>query len=293
MIWGAPIRGFDLVSAGEGATTGEAPGSRLFLEQPIGRAETGESPTMIAKAFFPFPQPGGTIVFEITRGDLGSTQVEFLRQEGEEWVAVQMVTRDGVLGDGRDAHSFSVSAEESLGRQSVTAAGTGVNLEAAPVGAVTGLPPGTDGYPWWNDSVLYEIFIRSFYDSDGEGIGDLNGIRQMDYLNNGDPCTSADLGITGIWLMPIFPPPPTTATTSRTTMPSSPTTGPGRNSRACWPRPTRAASGSSSIWSSTILPARIPGSSRRETLLPHTTTDTSGLRRTPAVSGPFTSCQVV
>ncbi|MCF7858496.1 MAG: DUF3459 domain-containing protein [Candidatus Cloacimonetes bacterium] len=57
---------------------------------------------------------------------------------------------------------------------------------------------------WWNDTVFYEIFVRSFADSDGDGIGDLQGlINKMDYLNDGDPKTTSDLGITGIWLMPI------------------------------------------------------------------------------------------
>lgn len=63
---------------------------------------------------------------------------------------------------------------------------------------------GTNGNPWWNDTVFYEIFVRSFYDSDGDGVGDLNGlIEKLDYLNDGDPTTTDDLGITGIWLMPI------------------------------------------------------------------------------------------
>jgi len=57
---------------------------------------------------------------------------------------------------------------------------------------------------WWNDAVFYEIFVRSFYDSDGDGIGDLPGLTsQLDYLNDGDPATDDDLGVTGIWLMPI------------------------------------------------------------------------------------------
>lgn len=57
---------------------------------------------------------------------------------------------------------------------------------------------------WWNKTVFYEIFVRSFYDSDGDGIGDFNGITEkLDYLNDGDPNTYDDLGITGIWLMPI------------------------------------------------------------------------------------------
>jgi glycosidase len=57
---------------------------------------------------------------------------------------------------------------------------------------------------WWNDSVFYEVFVRSFQDSDGDGIGDLQGlIDRLDYLNDGDPTTTDDLGVTGIWLMPV------------------------------------------------------------------------------------------
>ena len=61
-------------------------------------------------------------------------------------------------------------------------------------------------FPWWNDVVFYEIFVRSFYDSDGDGIGDFQGLtKKLDYLNDGDPDSKDDLGISGIWLMPIFP----------------------------------------------------------------------------------------
>ena len=57
---------------------------------------------------------------------------------------------------------------------------------------------------WWNDAVFYEVFVRSFSDSDGDGIGDFPGLTaKLDYLNDGDPATDTDLGITGIWLMPI------------------------------------------------------------------------------------------
>lgn len=63
---------------------------------------------------------------------------------------------------------------------------------------------------WWNDSIFYEIDVRSFYDSNSDGIGDFQGlIEKLDYLNDGDPGTSTDLGITGIWLKPIHPSPST------------------------------------------------------------------------------------
>jgi alpha-amylase len=59
---------------------------------------------------------------------------------------------------------------------------------------------------WWNEAVFYEIFVRSFYDSDGDGIGDLAGIlEKLDTLNDGDPQTNTDLGVTALWLIPIFP----------------------------------------------------------------------------------------
>lgn len=61
---------------------------------------------------------------------------------------------------------------------------------------------------WWNDVIFYEIFVRSFSDSDGDGIGDLQGlIEKLDYLNDGDPTTDDDLGVTALWLMPIMPSP--------------------------------------------------------------------------------------
>ena len=65
--------------------------------------------------------------------------------------------------------------------------------------------PVADIEPWWDDTVFYEVFVRSFQDSDGDGVGDINGlIERLDYLNDGDPDTNDDLGVSGIWLMPIM-----------------------------------------------------------------------------------------
>lgn len=56
-----------------------------------------------------------------------------------------------------------------------------------------------------NNRVFYEIFVGSFSDSDGDGVGDLRGIiNRMDYLNDGDPSSGKSLGVEGLWLTPIF-----------------------------------------------------------------------------------------
>lgn len=56
-----------------------------------------------------------------------------------------------------------------------------------------------------NNRVFYEIFVNSFSDSNGDGVGDLRGIiNRFDYLNDGDPNSGLSLGVEGIWLTPIF-----------------------------------------------------------------------------------------
>lgn len=78
---------------------------------------------------------------------------------------------------------------------------------AAPVREAPPPPPeamGGEAPAWTRGAVCYEIFVRSFYDSDGDGIGDLDGlIAKLDYINDGDPDSRADLGASCIWLMPV------------------------------------------------------------------------------------------
>ena len=65
------------------------------------------------------------------------------------------------------------------------------------------MPPLEAG-PWWETAVFYEVFVRSFADSNGDGIGDLDGLTaHLDDLNDGDPTTNDDLGVTALWLMPV------------------------------------------------------------------------------------------
>ena len=58
----------------------------------------------------------------------------------------------------------------------------------------------TTADPWWKHAVIYEVYPRSFQDSNGDGTGDLNGITQrLDYLK--------ELGVDAIWIAPIYPSP--------------------------------------------------------------------------------------
>jgi len=57
---------------------------------------------------------------------------------------------------------------------------------------------------WWRDGVCYELFVRSFADADGDGIGDLRGLTaRLDYINDGKRTGGNSLGANCIWLMPI------------------------------------------------------------------------------------------
>ncbi|MFY9935126.1 MAG: alpha-amylase family glycosyl hydrolase [Streptosporangiaceae bacterium] len=61
---------------------------------------------------------------------------------------------------------------------------------------------GEDQLAWWQRGVIYQIYPRSFADSNGDGIGDLRGIQEhLDYLNDG---TEDSLGVTAIWLSPFY-----------------------------------------------------------------------------------------
>jgi alpha-glucosidase len=59
------------------------------------------------------------------------------------------------------------------------------------------LPPGDPRVPWWRDAVVYQVYPRSFADGDGNGVGDLRGIRsRLDHIR--------DLGVDAIWISPVF-----------------------------------------------------------------------------------------
>ncbi len=78
-----------------------------------------------------------------------------------------------------------------------TVANTGGAARVTPTPFPTANLPAVKSPAWARNAVMYQIFVRSFYDANGDGVGDLAGITQkLDYLK--------DLGVTVIWLTPIF-----------------------------------------------------------------------------------------
>lgn len=95
---------------------------------------------------------------------------------------------------------------------------TDVLRTTAPAGTLT-MPAG-DG--WWRTAVIYQVYVRSFADGNGDGIGDLAGVRsRLPYLKS--------LGVDALWFTPWYlSPSPTAGTTCRTTAASIPVSAPWR-----------------------------------------------------------------
>ena len=67
-------------------------------------------------------------------------------------------------------------------------------------GGRQGAEAAADDPLWYKDAIIYEIHVRAFFDSDGDGIGDFRGLTaKLDYLQ--------DLGVTALWLLPFYPSP--------------------------------------------------------------------------------------
>ena len=84
-------------------------------------------------------------------------------------------------------------------------AGLGCTASRPPQTTTAGAEASRSDAGWADGAVFYEVFVRSFQDSNGDGKGDLPGlISRLDYLNDGKPETDQDLGVDALWLMPVF-----------------------------------------------------------------------------------------
>lgn len=158
------------------------------------------SSPLIADDTVYFGSEGG-VVYALDE-ETGQEKWQF-RTAGDIWSSPILVGDQLVIGS-QDGKLYSLNKDGPQLAQFIPP--TPLPLEPTP----TALPEqtvaaerGANGLPWWNDRVFYEVFVRSFKDSNGDGNGDLQGlIEKLDYLNDGDPNTTTDLGVTGLWLMP-------------------------------------------------------------------------------------------
>ncbi len=118
--------------------------------------------------------------------------------------AMMILSACGTNGGNEPAGNAAANGEQSV---------EGVDAETVQnVETVQNAEDATDSIPLNviddNYRTYYEVFVYSFCDSDGDGIGDLQGlISKLDYINDGDDSTDTDLGCNGIWLMPVNPSP--------------------------------------------------------------------------------------
>ncbi|MDX1567223.1 MAG: alpha-amylase family glycosyl hydrolase [Longimicrobiales bacterium] len=90
----------------------------------------------------------------------------------------------------------------TTGVEAVIESGTGTEASRARASRSVRMP-GDEPEPdpqWYRDAIIYELHVRAFHDSDGDGIGDFRGlVQKLDYLES--------LGVTAIWILPFYPSP--------------------------------------------------------------------------------------
>src|SRR5580698_1514410 len=110
------------------------------------------------------------------------------------------ISEDSGAGMGSSAEEANQAVTVTSAAKRMREAAGGGTKDAGSSAAMM-VPGETDSKDaWWRHAVIYEIYPRSFQDSNGDGIGDINGITsRLDYLK--------DLGIDAIWITPMYPSP--------------------------------------------------------------------------------------
>ena len=121
-------------------------------------------------------------------------------EPSEQGESVNSAEYFGKAGEGQTGLNSEAASERETGKQPETASegGTEAQSETADESAaMESEVQMTEGLKWWQKTNVCEIYIRSFNDTDGDGIGDLNGITEkLDYLKK--------MGIGAIWLTPCY-----------------------------------------------------------------------------------------
>ena len=164
--------------------------------------QTPMPPTRVADDYayweVPLQDPTAIFSFIVHFGDLKSPNYDLILRPADFGDTVWVVEDNvAAVGAGITATPF---ADEATAREVFTAfkaqqgnASASLDLSEVEPDAPTVLRP-TD---WYRNANFMEIYIRAYQDSDGDGIGDFNGLTErLDYL--------ADLGITALWLMPMM-----------------------------------------------------------------------------------------
>jgi alpha-amylase len=144
----------------------------------------------------PLTDPDGDGVYDVLLALPAPGLFQYKFVNGSAWTGAETVPAACGLDDGTGNFNRILDATAAVSNPPALCFGACGPCGAAPVTYAT---------HWWNDAVFYEIFVRSFYDSNGDGRGDFAGLTaKLDYLNDGNPATTTDLGVTGIWLMPMM-----------------------------------------------------------------------------------------
>ena len=148
----------------------------------------------------PLHDPDGDGIYEVSVSLPTEGIFEYKYINGNSWSGAETVPAACGTADGSGNYNRTIEAPALVNNTPVYC------FSSCDICGSSTTTPKTDyATYWWNDAVFYQVFVRSFYDSNNNGIGDFKGLTQkLDYLNDGDPSTNTDLGITGIWLMPMM-----------------------------------------------------------------------------------------
>lgn len=137
--------------------------------------------------------PDGTLLeYKVTRGAWASVEKN---ADGSE-----MANRSlKVQGDATVKIEVAAWADGGTGTAAATTTAAAPAADPPKVRMLSRAPV-TAASSWWANAAFYQVFVRSFQDSDGDGVGDFRGLTsRLDYLKN--------LGVRALWLMPIYPSP--------------------------------------------------------------------------------------